>query len=174
MTTILSLDGATRTCGISLLSQDGGPIQLQQARNICIDEELSIPARLVYFKDRYLEIIDELKPDLIAIEDLKFNHGAPNFSSLTKVAMIIGVAVETARRYNGRDPILITASTVRSAIGNTAKKNKKAETRRIVNAHFRENLTLLKMYPLKGNQEDISDSIALGWAAFARIQNEAR
>lgn len=167
---ILALDGATRTSGVAVLDRlPSSRVQLVYADTIKLDEELSIPQRLRTFRARFTELCWIHQPDVIAIEDLKFNAGAPNFSSLTKVAFLIGVATEAAYAYLCDDPVMVTASTVRSIIGNSVKKNKKAETRRIINNRFAEDLQALGKHPLKGTQEDISDAIALGWAAFTKL-----
>lgn len=173
MTKILALDGATRTSGVAVLERlPNSRVTLVYADAVKLDDDLSIPARLRLFRARFTELCWEYSPDMIAIEDLKFNAGAPNFSSLTKVAFLIGVAAETSYAYLCADPIMITASTVRGIIGNHVKKNKKAETRRIINSRFAEDLEKLGKSPLKGTQEDISDAIALGWAAFTKLKGD--
>lgn len=172
MTKILALDGATRTCGVALLQSGTGLVKLSWCGNLKLDEEMSIPARLDDFSKQFDDLIARHTPDYIAIEDLKFNAGAPNFGSLTKVAMVIGVACQVAYRRLGKDPILITASTVRGIIMNTAKKNKKAETRRIINGRFKDDLNLIGVKNLTSKQEDISDAIALGWSAFSKLKDK--
>jgi Holliday junction resolvasome RuvABC endonuclease subunit len=168
---ILALDGATRVSGVAVLERlPGTRVRLVSAEALKLDDAMSMPERLRVFRARFTALCWEHEPDIIAIEDLKFNAGAPNFSSLTKVAFIIGVATEAAYTYLCGDPIMLTASTVRGIIGNTAKKNKKTETRRIINERFAEDLATLGKQPLKGTQEDISDAIALGWASFTKLK----
>ena len=168
MVTILSLDCATRTCGVAVLSQeDTKPIKLLHASAMKLDTADSLSKRLVEFHTNILTLVRVHRPDLMSIEDLKFGPGAPNFGALTKVAMSIGVAQMTAAMA-GFEPILITASTVRARIDNKAKKNKKDETRKIVNTKFKNDLIQCGFIDgLLKNDHDISDAIALGWVALA-------
>lgn len=177
---ILALDGATITSGLAVLQQldktisgkDDNRIELIAVRNILLPSGASIPRRLNMFRQAFKDLIDLYDPQYIAIEDLKFNKWAPNFSSLTKVAELIGVAQEVAYEALDRDPILLAASTVRSRIGNTQKKDKKKETRRIINEHFKSDLIKLGFEDmLLKKHEDISDAIALGWTSFGEIKH---
>lgn len=169
MVSILALDGATRVSGIAVLDQqDRALIALKHVVQLKLKETETISNRLYEFRCRFLGYLQIFKPDYVVIEDLKFNKFAPNFSSLVKVAMLLGVASETVVAF-GKQPLFYTASTVRAAIQNKAKKNKKSETRRIVNYRFKNDLLLLDQYPLTSSQEDISDAVALGWVAMSKL-----
>jgi Holliday junction resolvasome RuvABC endonuclease subunit len=168
MLSILSLDCATRVCGFSVITQnDVDPPILAAAGTIKLDSDDSMATRFFDFHRQILDLIKKHSPTHVAIEDLKFNMGAPNFGALTKVAMSIGVAQMTAAMA-GFDPILITASTVRARIENKAKRDKKDETRKIINLKFKADLTRLGFEAgLLKSHHDISDAIALGWVALS-------
>jgi Holliday junction resolvasome RuvABC endonuclease subunit len=166
---ILSFDCATRTCGVAVLvTEPESPlVVLKHAGTIDLDESDTMANRFLELHNEILKLIKQYNPNYLAIEDLKFNRGAPNFGSLTKVAMAIGVAQMTSAMA-GFEPILLTASTVRARIENKAKKNKKDETRKIVNARFKNDLVRLGYKDgLLKSHHDISDAIALGWVAFS-------
>lgn len=168
MLSILSLDCATRVCGYAVISQvEDSSSQLTSVGTIVLDAEDSMATRFFAFHRSILELIKKYSPTHIAIEDLKFNRGAPNFGSLTKVAMSIGVAQMTSAMA-GHEPILLTASTVRARLENKAKRNKKDETRRIVNVRFKDDLIKFGYKDgLLKSHHDISDAIALGWVALS-------
>ena len=105
--------------------------------------------------------IAELEPDIVAIEDLKFNKGAKNLSSMGKVAMAIGgVMAQTV--LAGYEPVLITATTARSRLSARTKD----QARKKLNERFEDDLASLGYAKgIMKAQEDVSDALVLCYAA---------
>jgi Holliday junction resolvasome RuvABC endonuclease subunit len=127
---------------------------------------VTLPERLVEFRDRIEEVVLAYKPGYAAVEDCYFNKFARNLRSLGLVLMSIGVAVEVLRR-TVNEPILIAANVVRGKLD----VKKKQDTWKLVNTTFEDQLKMLGY--TKGiliSHIDLSDAVALGWVAQAQLQ----
>jgi len=163
MTVILAIDPATVKVGYGLIKCTGQDIRLLDWGRWTLKGE--IPSRLAGLHCHVMEYLAEHKPDLVAVEDLKFNRGTPNLSSMTKVAFAIGT-VQTVYALN-------KYTTVHSLTANSVRKTwdveqKKANLREAINKRF-----LLQLqdqgrpHGFKPSDEDITDAIGLAVAVWA-------
>lgn len=170
MIKILAFDPATVTCGVALTAQTGSePVKLEMAYALKLDKDASIATRLVELRKAVISLIEAHKPTAVVVEQVRFNfRNAVNIDSLSKVIESVGVVCEAAKSM-GIEPIRLSASQVRAAIGNKAKKNKKVQTKAIVQLRFKDDLTAIGLFPIKGTQLDISDAIALAWVGRGHV-----
>jgi Holliday junction resolvasome RuvABC endonuclease subunit len=162
---VMGLDCATLKSGISVVSSVNGEATLIHAEKFERPSRVHFTRRIYDLKKRVIEQVEEFQPDLVVLEDIKFNRNAPNLGSMAKVAMTIGaVASEVA----GADQRLemITATSARKIL---ETKNKDS-ARKMVNKKFLRDLIEIG-FPdgLKKAHEDVSDSIVLAWGGLTLL-----
>lgn len=172
MTRVLGLDISTSTIGISVIEQDensSGPILKFHHYYKPPEKELPEFQYLKCTKDYILKIVDEFKPDLVAIEDYsKFMKGKSSATTILKLATLnrtIGFAVY---ELTGKEPVLLNVLKIRHTLKLDKELPAKEEMPGLVAKHLK-----LTEYPYyyetdkKGNIKikiesyDVADSISV-------------
>ena len=161
---LLAIDGATITCGYAVLEQADNGFDILAAGNIHGKGDME--CRLCDIRAEVLELMELWTPDVFSVEDLKFNRGTPNLSSMTKVAFAIGTILSAYGEGLSNYPvIMIPANQVRKSWSVKTKP----QLRAAINKKYLENLARIGFDDgLKPKHNDISDAIGLGVVALAR------
>lgn len=161
---ILAIDAATVNTGFAVINAEPGNIQLFEWGKIVCKGDLD--TRLGQLYNRIIMLVEKYEPDKVAVEDLKFNRGTPNLSSMTKVAFAIGVVRAAFCNSGHEDIVSITANSVRKTweVG-----QKKAKLREAINKKFHATI-INRGRPdgFKTADEDITDAIGLAVTAWTR------
>ncbi len=167
---ILAIDGATLNMGYGIIECEvDRPIKLDKWGTIKMKGDL--PSRLSQLKEKLTELIEEEKPDHVAVEDLKFSKYAPNLSALTKVAYAIGVILQTYDAAGYKDIFSIPANSVRKQWGDRVKK--KPDLRAAVNKKFIKDLQQQgRPDGFKKSDEDATDAIGLAVVAWPYFKDQ--
>jgi crossover junction endodeoxyribonuclease RuvC len=96
---IIGIDPGTGILGFGVIDSDGRKTKLVTAGVIRTPAHTPLPERLEEIYDGLTEIIEETKPDIMAIEKLFFSK---NITTAISVAQARGVAMLTGRQANLR------------------------------------------------------------------------
>ena len=96
---IIGIDPGTGILGFGVIDSDGRKTKLVTAGVIRTPVHTPLPERLEEIYDGLTEIIEETKPDIMAIEKLFFSK---NITTAISVAQARGVAMLTGRQANLR------------------------------------------------------------------------
>jgi crossover junction endodeoxyribonuclease RuvC len=110
---ILALDVSSASTGYAVLRSGRWRNSPSYYGTIKTSPKLSMPERLKVFRDELEKVVLEVKPNVIAIEDV---FRGPNVGTMKLLARFNGVAVEFSRRYLSKDPIVAMASEIRSTL----------------------------------------------------------
>ena len=94
---ILGIDPGFAITGFSIIEYEGNRIKLITSGAILTEAHTSFPLRLEQIYNQLNEIINEYKPDSMAIEELFFNNNA---KTAINVAQARGVILVTAKINN--------------------------------------------------------------------------
>lgn len=168
---LLSIDAATKTCGYAVFSQQIGQSPVLIAAGNIFGGEGDMTSRMKEIRDEVKHLIATHEPNALAVEDLKFNRGTPNLSSMTKVAFAIGAILSAYGEEDIIHPVvMIAANSVRAS---WAVKQTKPALRAAVNKRFLKNLVDIGFSNgLIKKHEDISDAIGLGVVALSKVVGE--
>ena len=167
-TTVLAIDSATIKSGFALVEFKGSTIKLLDWGTIQVKGALH--ERLNKLRARVLELAEEHEPTHVAVEDLKFNRGTPNLSSMAKVAMAVG-SVNCAFAQAGYSEVeSITANSVRKTWDVSQNK---AALRDAINKKFINQIKDNgRPDGFKKSDEDTTDAIGLAVAVWAKLPKE--
>lgn len=90
---ILGVDPGTATTGFGLIEKKNGDLKFIDAGVITTLPEIPMPKRLVTIHEELTQLIDELKPDIVAVELLYF---ASNVTTAITVGQARGVVLLAA------------------------------------------------------------------------------
>lgn len=108
---ILALDVSSSSTGFAVLRDGRWNKSATSYGTIKISSKLTLPKRLVEFRDEVQSLIKRVKPTVIVIEDV---FSGRNVSTMKLLARFNGVAVEVSRRAIKRDPIIALTAKVRA------------------------------------------------------------
>ena len=111
---ILALDISSNNTGYAVLRNGRWNKSGASFGHVKVPTDLSLPKRLVLFRDALARIIRAIKPTDIIIEDV---FSGRNIATMKLLARFNGVAVELCRRTIKKDPIIALAAEVRAGIG---------------------------------------------------------
>ena len=169
MTTIFAVDAATIKSGYAFLRMEDNKITIEDFG--WVKAKGTMGERLNQLRSTIRDRVQEYQPDFVAVEDLKFNRGTPNLSSMTKVAFAIGNVYTAFEEAGHKEIISLTANVVRKVWD---VKQAKEPLRRAVNKKFLEQL-VDKGRPdgFTKSDQDIVDAVGLAVAAWVKeINNE--
>lgn len=154
---ILSLDTSSQITGWAVVDWNESDIISMAAPfygSFKLKASGSIGQRLALFRGSVMMLIDKYSPQVIAVEQshVKFMQTA------IVLAKFVGCAEELSVCMLQKDAVLLTAGSVRRLIVSKDKD----DTKRIVAEKFNIDLS---DHPL-----DVSDAIALGWAAPSKLR----
>jgi Holliday junction resolvasome RuvABC endonuclease subunit len=154
---ILALDTSSQITGWAIVDWNEGyevPMVAPFYGSFKLKEKGSIGQRLYLFRGSVMMLIDKYSPQVLAIEQshVKFRQTA------IVLAKFVGCAEELSVCTLLQDAVLLTAGSVRRLI----ESKDKDDTKRVVSEKFHIDLS---KHPL-----DVSDAIALGWAAPSKLR----
>lgn len=94
---IMGIDPGIAISGYGIISNENGKPYIVDYGTIRTSPKVSIPERLRILHNSYLELIDNYKPDAIAVEELFFNKNA---KTIISVGQARGVALLSAALSN--------------------------------------------------------------------------
>lgn len=145
---ILGIDPGFAITGYSIIDYVGNKFKLQKSGAILTEAKVSFPLRLESINKELSEIIENYKPDAMAIEELFFNNNA---KTAINVAQARGVILVTARLHN-LDIFEYTPLQVKQAVTGYGRADK-IQVQRMVKMILNEE----KLPKL----DDITDSMAM-------------
>jgi Holliday junction resolvasome RuvABC endonuclease subunit len=121
---ILALDVSSSSTGYAVLRSGRWNKSTKSFGTIATSSKLTMPKRLVDFRNQLNALIKDVKPDIIIIEDV---FSGRNVSTMKLLARFNGVAVELSRRLLKKDPIIALTAEVRAFLGCGRKKEEAFE-----------------------------------------------
>jgi crossover junction endodeoxyribonuclease RuvC len=107
---ILGLDVSSSSTGYAVLRCGRWNKSKASFGKIKIPVELSLPKRLVMFRDELLKVVKRIKPTHIIIEDV---FSGRNVATMKLLARFNGVAIEVSSRCLNKDPVISFTAAVR-------------------------------------------------------------
>lgn len=157
---VLGIDPGTQVCGYAVLEADG-----RQARplgfGVIRSRDASLPRRLKVIYDGLLEVIQRLKPDVVAVEGVFFGK---NVQTALKIGEGRGIALLAAAR-NDLDVVEYSPAEVKRAVVGHGRAHKSQ-----VQQMVREILRLPEL-PIP---EDAADALAIAICHHHRLGAEPR
>ncbi len=156
---IISIDPGYDICGYSLLNLDVNTrdIELIVAGAIRTPADIRYEKRLVMLEDDFMLLLDQLQPEVAAIENMYVDKG---FENVLLVAQARGILLKCLTRY-GIIPQAFSPVQVKFAVTGNGRA-KKPEVQDAVKKYF--NLSS-RIEP-----DDASDAVAIGLTYAFRIQ----
>jgi Holliday junction resolvasome RuvABC endonuclease subunit len=111
---ILALDISSSSTGWCILRNGRWSKSSASYGHIKVPASLSLPARLVRFRNELHDIIKRSRPTHIIIEDI---FSGRNVATMKLLARFSGVAIELSRRVLRKDPQIVTTTEVRALLG---------------------------------------------------------
>ena len=145
---ILGIDPGYATTGFGILEAGRGSVQLLNYGTITTPTTLTFPERLVVLYDDMVQLIETVKPDAVAVEELFFGHNVTSGIGVSHGRGVILLAVEQF----GAPLFEYTPNEVKQAVvgyGGAEKRQVMDMTRR-----------LLKMEHI-ARPDDAADAIAI-------------
>ena len=97
---ILGIDPGFAITGFSIIDYEGNKFRLITSGAILTEAHTSFPLRLEKIFDDLTSIIDEYKPDAMAIEELFFNKNAKTAINVAQARGVILVTTKLKRSTN--------------------------------------------------------------------------
>ena len=169
MIRILGVDCGSLQAGLAVLDTYAtDPWVVRCASVIRFQRRYTFSDRITQLYDTVAEALELWKPSAVAVEDIRFNSGAPNLSSMGKTSMAIGAALVAVAKA-GYTPVQQTATTVRSCF----KARTKDKLRQALNIRFASDLKELG-YPdgVPPAHIDATDALGLCYAAYVVCVND--
>lgn len=157
---VLAIDPGFGRCGVAILDGDASSATIVYSNCIETDAQIDFSSRLLVVADEVSQLINEYKPELIAIEELFFSN---NQKTVFHVAEIRGVLIYLAVSRN--IPLVeYNPSAIKIALTGYGKATKNDVIKMVTR------LTNLIKVP---KHDDEYDAIALGITALAGARNKA-
>jgi crossover junction endodeoxyribonuclease RuvC len=118
---ILGLDPGTATTGFGLIKKEGKKITSLEFGLIETDKEISSPQRLILIYKEIKRIINQHKPDVVAMERLFF---AANAKTAMDVGRACGIMIFTAAKAN-LEVFEYAPMTIKKVVTGNGKSDKK-------------------------------------------------
>lgn len=93
---IMGIDPGIAIAGFGIIDQNGSQLTAIQYGSIQTKAELSTPRRLKQIYDACMQLLDEYKPDVVAVEKLFFNRNVTTAFTVGQARGVIILAAETA------------------------------------------------------------------------------
>jgi crossover junction endodeoxyribonuclease RuvC len=154
MTIALGIDPGTAACGFGIVASDGASLRFVDAGTVRTDPSLSDSARLAELEAALDQLMEEHRPDRVAVERLYFQR---NVQTAMAVGQARGVALLVAARH-GLPVSEPTPNEVKLAVcGNGAadKEQVAVMVGRLLNVQ------------LNGAADDATDALAVAIGALA-------
>ena len=119
---ILALDISSVSTGFAVLTDDA-PIP-DAYGTICPDHKKSEGARLLYFEQEVVKLIDTYKPTEVICEDIFYSRNVVSFKILAEYR---GVALKTIYEHTGKEASSVMAVEARRVVGVGCKKDEAFE-----------------------------------------------
>ncbi len=170
---VIGIDAASRQFGLACLEIGSREPKLISAKLVKLDIDDDFISRLAEVYREVLGYLTSLKPDVVAVEDVKFSPYTKNIGMITKTAYAVGTAMAAVGEYKRFEPhvrtMTLNAHEVRSALGISRSAGKEG-TRRLINTRFHDDLIACGLASgVKKTGQDVSDAIALAWVTAAKI-----
>lgn len=151
---ILSLDISSVSTGYAVFRK--GRLLKSKCGKITIDKKLSLGLRLNRFEERFCELLGQVDPDIVIIEDIYLK----NAITFKVLAYFHGVAYYHTFNNTDREPYFLGATKIRNILGVKGKQGAfdYVNTLYSLNYNFKEH-------------NDITDAIALGLAYIRMLKD---
>ncbi len=156
---VLGLDVSSRLTGYAVLRGGRWNKSASSYGVIKIPAGLSLPRRLVYFRNEIQQLIRRVRPTHIIIEDV---FRGRNVATMKLLARFNGVAIEISRRQLRKDPQTALAVEVRALLGCGRTKE---EAFSFICAKYNLDWSFNKM-------NDVTDALALALYRHKTLQKE--
>ena len=167
----MGIDASSTTIGLALIEADGQKVKLIDSRYIKPPKKGSIFSRLDSVKDSIEEVIDEWKPDTIAIEDIiQFMAGGSGAKTIILLAIVNRFVGYTCYKKLNREPTYMNVMTIRHALKLTKKLPAKEEMPELVAHHLKTDYPWLtrinrkKETVVMEESYDVADAMAVALA----------
>ena len=154
MEKILCLDISSVSTGYAFFRN--GKFLKSKCGKIEINKNLSLGLRLNRFEERFCELLGQLKPDIVVIEDIYLK----NAITFKVLAYFHGIAYYHIFNNAGREPYFLGATKLRNILGVKGKQGAFDYVNNLynLNYNFKEH-------------NDITDAIALGLAYIRMLKD---
>lgn len=153
---LLALDISSRSTGFAVLRNGRWNKSKASFGLVTISSKLSVPQRLVTFRNELQALIKKVKPTHIIIEDV---FRGRNVATMKLLARFNGVAVELSRRLLKKDPQIALAATVRASLDCGRKKEEAFD---YICSRYNLDWSFKKM-------NDVTDALALALHGYKNI-----
>lgn len=159
--------GSSRAGIVTLEYNEGYRFKLLNAHHVRLDKE---PYKDRDFQQRMAALyritvrdLKKWKPDVVVVEHIRFAGGGRNLDGYLKSARSQQTAELAVLEALGSLPFEMLASQIRARLRIKGKKrdDAKAEVMAMVNKTFEADLREMGLYPLSGDQDDLSDAAAM-------------
>jgi crossover junction endodeoxyribonuclease RuvC len=154
---VLGIDPGFGRCGVAVVEKNGGKEKLLYSDCIETDAKSEFPARLLQVADECARIIQEYKPDCVAMEKLYFST---NQKTAMQVAEVRGALINCASGF-GLEVAQYSPGEVKSAIASSGRADKK---------QIAAMLHMLMNIEKKIKHDDEYDAIAIAVTHLARTR----
>lgn len=156
-TVILGLDVSSSSTGYAVLRNGRWNKSAASYGFIKTSSKLSLPERLVSFRNQLHKVIKKVKPTHIVIEDV---FKGKNVNTMKLLARFSGVAIEISRRSLRSNPTIVLAVTLRAFLGCGRKKE---EAFKFICDKYNLDWSFSKM-------NDITDALALSLYKYKNLK----
>lgn len=175
MKRVLGFDVSSTTIGYSVLEvSDNNDIQFVLCNYVKPLKKGTILERIVHTRDVIRSIIDQVKPDYIAIEDIiQFMAGASTAKTIIMLTTFNRMISLVAYDYLKKSPALYSVMTIRHGLKTDKVLPKKEEIPELVAKHLKIKFPYLinKKDKIKVESYDMADGVAVAlYHAFVLTQ----
>ena len=159
---VLAIDPGFGRCGVAIIEGAGAKASLIYSTCIETSTRSTFAERLLVIGEAITKLLDEQRPDLVALEELYFSNNAKTAIRVAETrGMLLYIAASRGAPVSEFNPQAVKIAV--TGYGRSGKEQVTSMTRRLINLPKRKML------------DDEYDAIALGLTALASAKyNEAR
>jgi Holliday junction resolvasome RuvABC endonuclease subunit len=175
MTRILGLDISSSTAGWGVIDDNNGKPKLVECGFFKPLKKGGTFERLKDLKTKVIQILDEYRPDDIAIEEImKFLAGGSTASTIISLATVNRTVGLACYEYTGKEPALCSVMAIRHKLKFGKVFPKKNEIPALVEKHLDTTLPIVygKKGQVKPETYDIADGCAVALYQYYRLMDK--
>lgn len=170
---ILSFDASTSTIGVAIIDFNDSEIKLfhfEFFKPPKPSPKISIFQRLKKVKEYTLKLLNEFKPDIVAIEEFaQFMGGRSGAKTIIPLAVFNRTIGLTVYEVTGKEPIMCNVNSIRAALKISSDRPAKEDMPNIVAHHlkiefpwFKKQNKKTKEFLIAEENYDVADAMAVG------------